>query len=65
MGLLLGKCAIMYLPKPETRTVYAREGFVIVSVSWILLSFFGALPFVFSGEIPSLIDAMFEVLAKS
>ncbi len=63
MGLLLGVGAIMNLPKPEKRTVYAREGFVIVSISWILLSFFGALPFVFSGEIPSLIDAMFEVVS--
>lgn len=63
MGLLLGAGAIMNLPKPEKRTVYAREGFVIVSISWILLSFFGALPFVFSGEIPSLIDAMFEVVS--
>lgn len=63
MGLLLGTGAIMNLPKPEKRTVYAREGFVIVSLSWILLSFFGALPFVFSGEIPSLIDAMFEVVS--
>ncbi len=63
MGLLLGTGAIMNLPKPEKRTVYAREGFVIVSISWILLSFFGALPFVFSGEIPSLIDAMFEVVS--
>ena len=61
MGLLLGTGALMNLPKPEKRTVYAREGFVIVSISWILLSFFGALPFVFSGEIPSMVDAMFEV----
>ncbi len=63
MGLLLGVGAIMNLPKPEKRTVYAREGFVIVSLSWILVSFFGALPFVFSGEIPSIIDAMFEVVS--
>ncbi len=63
IGLLLASGAIMNLPKPEKRTVYAREGFVIVSLSWILVSFFGALPFVFSGEIPSLIDAMFEVVS--
>lgn len=63
MGLLLSAGAIMNLPKPEKRTVYAREGFVIVSISWILLSFFGALPFVFSGEIPSLVDAFFETVS--
>ncbi len=63
MGLLLGAGALMNLPKPEKRTIYAREGFAVVSLSWVLLSFFGALPFVFSGEIPSLIDAMFEVVS--
>lgn len=39
---------------------YEKEGFIIVSLSWILLSAFGALPFVFSGAIPSFIDAFFE-----
>ena len=63
IGLLLGTGAIMSLAKPEKRTVYAREGFVIVSLSWILLSFFGALPFVLSGEIPSLVDAFFETVS--
>ncbi len=46
--------------KPENATIYAKEGLVIVSLCWILLSFFGALPFVFSGEIPHLVDAFFE-----
>lgn len=63
IGILLGSGAIMNLPKPEKRTIYAREGFAIVSLSWILLSFFGALPFVFSGAIPSIIDAMFETVS--
>lgn len=42
------------------RQMYAKEGFVIVSLSWIVLSFFGSLPFVISGDIPSFIDAFFE-----
>ena len=63
MGILLGVGAIMNLPKPQKRTIYAREGFAIVSLSWILLSFFGALPFVFSGEIPSFTDALFETVS--
>ena len=63
IGLLAAAGAVLNIPKPEKRTVYAREGFVIVALSWILLSFFGALPFVFSGEIPSVIDAMFEVVS--
>lgn len=63
IGLLLGSGALMNLPKPEKRTIYAREGFAIVSLSWIILSFFGALPFVFSGAIPSIVDAMFETVS--
>ncbi len=46
--------------KPENTVLYSREGFVIVSLSWIILSFFGALPFVLSGAIPSFTDALFE-----
>lgn len=46
--------------KPQNTTLYSREGFVIVSLSWIVLSLFGAVPFVLSGAIPSFIDALFE-----
>ena len=63
IAILLVVGTLLTLPKPKTRRIYAREGFAIVSLSWILLSFFGALPFVFSGEIPSIIDAMFEVVS--
>lgn len=47
--------------KPKEKHIYAKEGVLIVSLCWILWSFFGALPFVFSGQIPSLIDAFFEI----
>ena len=41
----------------------AREGLVCVSFSWIVLSLLGCLPFVFSGAIPSYIDAFFEIVS--
>ena len=53
----------MNLSKPQKRTIYAREGFAVVSLSWIIMSFFGSLPFVLSGEIPSFIDAFFETVS--
>lgn len=46
--------------KMNTHKLYAKEGFIIVALSWILVSAFGALPFVISGDIPSFVDAFFE-----
>ena len=46
--------------KPDKTTIYAKEGFVIVSLSWILLSIMGALPFMFSGCTTNFVDALFE-----
>lgn len=56
--LLLGLIGVH--KKPKKTQIYAREGFVIVALSWFLLSTFGALPFWISGYIPSFVDAVFE-----
>lgn len=50
---------VLSYKKPSV-TLKAREGAVIVALGWILMSFFGGLPFVFNGDIPSLVDAFFE-----
>lgn len=47
--------------KVKDYSFYTLEGFFVVAFSWIALSFFGALPFVLSGDIPSMVDAFFEV----
>lgn len=49
--------------KPKNSQIYAREGFVSVAAGWILLSAFGALPFVISGAIPNYINAFFETVS--
>ena len=49
--------------KPKNKTVYPRDGLVIVSLSWIFVSLFGALPFYISGEIPNFINALFETVS--
>lgn len=46
--------------KPKNKNIYSRDGFSIVAIGWILISFFGALPFYFSGAIPALVDSFFE-----
>ena len=45
---------------PENQSFFSKEGLVIVSLSWLLISFFGALPFIISGSIPNIVDAFFE-----
>lgn len=47
--------------KPENTVLYAREGYIIVSMSWIMMSLCGAVPLCLCGDIPSYIDAVFEV----
>ncbi len=51
------------LCKTDDTVIYAREGFVTVAMSWLLLSVVGALPFTLSGEVPSYIDAFFETVS--
>ena len=46
---------------PKNQKIFAKEGLIIVAFSWIMLSIFGALPFVISREIPSFIDAFLRL----
>lgn len=48
---------------PKNKTMYAKEGFITVALSWITLSIFGCLPFIISGSIPGFIDAFFETVS--
>lgn len=48
------------IKKPKDMSLYTKEGLVIASLSWFLLSFFGSIPFILSGEILSPVDAFFE-----
>lgn len=49
--------------RPKNSKFYAKEGFVITALSWLLLSITGCLPFYFSGEIPSFTNALFECIS--
>ena len=61
VSLLLG--FIMTKKPPESQVFYLKEGCITTSLSWILLSVFGCLPFYLSGEIPSFTDALFETIS--
>lgn len=60
VSVISGLIGYLLSYKKPPFTLKAREGAVIVALGWILLSFFGGLPFVINGDIPSLVDAFFE-----
>lgn len=53
----------LVLKGPKNRVFYVREGFVTVALSWLALSIVGSLPFLISGAIPTVIDALFETVS--
>jgi trk system potassium uptake protein TrkH len=61
--LLLAAGLSLLLIKPENKNFYSRDGFAIVAFGWILISFFGSLPFFFSGAIASIEDCIFESIS--
>ena len=66
--ITIAVAAVVALPlsvfcKTDNKVIYAREGFIIVSLAWILMSLIGALPFFISREIPSYVDAFFETVS--
>lgn len=54
---------LMSYKKPTNQVFYLKEGCVATASSWIVLSIFGCLPFVLSGEIPNFTDALFETIS--
>ena len=54
---------LIILRKPKDTLIYLKEGCVSTALCWIVLSAFGAVPFVLTGEIPSFTDAMFETVS--
>ena len=54
---------LMTARKPSENVFYLKEGCVATALSWMLLSLIGALPFFITGEIPSLVDALFETVS--
>ncbi len=59
--VMVGIGALFIIKKPKENKMLPREGLVIVGLSWLVMSLFGACPFVISKEIPNYIDAFFEI----
>lgn len=63
MIILFAISFLLSFKKPKKTAISSREGFMCVALAWILMSAFGAFPFVFSGYIPNYIDAFFETVS--
>ena len=62
----MGAGLLMYILIPRTGeriSLSHREGFVIVTLAWVLASAFGGLPFLLSGVVPTFCDAFFETMS--
>ncbi len=60
---IIAGLTVLLLLKPKNSNIYAGEGCLIVAFSWILISLFGALPFLLSGTVTSYVDAVFETVS--
>lgn len=60
IAITLAVGVLFYLHRPKGEKMQARDGFATVALSWIVLSLFGALPYMFSGVLPNFVDAVFE-----
>ena len=54
---------LLQIPKPRRETFYQKEGFALTAMVWIMMTVFGAMPFVISGDVPNYIDACFEIMS--
>ena len=64
MGITLAFGLALRLIRVSHNDIHAREGFAIVSVSWLLVGIFGALPFLFGGIFENPLDAIFEAVSS-
>jgi len=61
--LIAGLPVWFILSKDIARELKSRDGYLVVSLGWVIMSFFGALPYILSGVIPDLTNAFFETIS--
>ena len=60
---LIGALAFFFTRKGLEKDISKREGYLVVTLGWLIMSFFGSLPFIFYGSIPGFTDAFFETVS--
>ncbi len=63
IAALIAIGVLLQIPKPKRETLYQKEGFALVAIVWIVMALFGAIPFVINGDIPTYVDACFEIMS--
>ena len=61
--LLVTVGLLLQIAKPKRGALYQKEGFALTAMVWIVMTLFGALPFVINGDIPNYVDACFEIMS--
>ena len=54
---------LLQIPKPKRDNLYQKEGFALTALVWVVMTLFGAIPFVINMDIPSYVDACFEIMS--
>ena len=54
---------LLQIPKPKRNVLYQKEGFALTALVWIVMTLFGAIPFVINKDIPNYVDACFEIMS--
>ncbi len=55
--------SLLQFLKPTRKNLYQKEGFALTALVWIVMTLFGAIPFIINGEIPNYVDACFEIMS--
>lgn len=60
---LIGGGFLLQLLQPPRKGLYQKEGFALCAIAWLIMTVFGAIPFVINQDIPNYIDALFETMS--
>ena len=63
IAILIATGGLLQIPKPQRNNLYQKEGFALTAMVWIVMTLFGAIPFVINGDIPNYVDACFEMMS--
>lgn len=63
IALICGAILFLSTRKNENKELKKRDGYLVVTFGWLIMSAFGSLPYMFSGAIPEFGDAFFETIS--